>query len=131
MEKTATRSKGKIIAAVTVVLAGLAAVLVYALQFSALSYQLDCSREANRCVLVREMVIGGAKEDVVSIDQIKKIEISFHKHDQNVWIITETERFPLGTYSSQTSEANRLMNDFESYLHDSQQDTFSHSWPKP
>ncbi|MCA9836252.1 MAG: hypothetical protein KC422_05035 [Trueperaceae bacterium] len=122
-------SKNKMILFAFLALFAGAGVIAYALQFSALSYQFDCSRQANQCILARKMVIGGIKEDMIAIDQINKVEITLHSNQQsNVWVITDHQRLPLGTFRSYTSEANHLMNDLNSYIYDSSEESFSHHW---
>lgn len=105
----------------------LMAIFVYALQFSALSYQLECSRLSNQCILSRKMVVGGIKKDFIALDQIRKADITLHSQQQsNVWLITDRQNYPLGTFSSQTSEANRLLNAVNSYLYEAQEESFSY-----
>jgi hypothetical protein len=123
--------KSKLLAIIFFVIAALTAILVYALQFSALSYRLECSRQAERCILTREMVVGGAKKDVIPIEEIKRIDVSLHSHTHNVWIVTDQERFPLGSFSNKKSEANQLREDLETYIHDPKKDTFSYLWREP
>jgi len=129
MQNLTAISKNKIIPWILLAFAIGIGVIVYALQFSALSFQLDCSRQDNQCILARKMVIGGIKEDMILISDINDIEVSLHSNQQsNVWIITDNQKLPLGTFSSQTSEANRLMNDLNSYIYDNSEERFSYQW---
>lgn len=126
---TAVLNKSKILTFVFAFIIIVVGIVVYSLQFSAIAYKLDCNRESKNCILKRTMVIGGDKEVVFPIESIKDVEISFHRNENNVWVVTHTDRLPLATYSNQTTQANKLMISLQEYLHTPTQNSFTHAWP--
>jgi hypothetical protein len=120
-------SKNKLRFLVSAVAVTFIGILLYTLQFSARSFQLECSRQANRCILQRDMVIGGLKQDVILLDHINKTEVSHGTGtSQSVWLVIDTRRLPIGSFSKRTNKATRLVNDFEAFLNDPQQEKFSY-----